>query len=435
MAHHPLVILGAGMTGLAAGMASGAPIYEAGFFPGGICSSYGIRPGEVEKRFNCLSDNCVYRFELGGGHWIFGGDPAVVAAIRHVAPVNSYERRSSVWIPSKGVRTPYPIQNHLKSLGTQIAAKALSEMISSSSFAVRTLEEWLHRSFGPTLTDLFFGPFHNLYTAGLWTEIAPQDEYKSPVCLEHVLRGTLGDVPAVGYNTSFLYPKSGLNSLARGFAAQCEIHYEKKAVSIDIPAHAIHFSDGSCVTYDRLISTLPLNRMLEMADMESRYTADPFTSVLVLNIGACRGASCPYDHWIYLPESCSGFHRIGFYSNVDPMFLPAAVRSTGNRVSIYVERSFRGGEKPDKSAVDKYKLAVVEELQKWRIIDEVEVLDSTWIDVAYTWSWPRSQWKQWAFQALQTCDVYMVGRYARWSFQGIADSIRDGLIAGAALKI
>ena len=32
-------ILGAGMTGLAAGYASGLPVYEAAPFPGGICSS------------------------------------------------------------------------------------------------------------------------------------------------------------------------------------------------------------------------------------------------------------------------------------------------------------------------------------------------------------------------------------------------------------
>jgi hypothetical protein len=28
----------------------------------------------------------------------------------------------------------------------------------------------------------------------------------------------------------------------------------------------------------------------------------------------------------------------------------------------------------------------------------------------------------------------MVGRYARWVFQGIADSIRDGLLVGASFR-
>ena len=34
------IILGAGMTGLAAGLASGASIFDAADHPGGICSSY-----------------------------------------------------------------------------------------------------------------------------------------------------------------------------------------------------------------------------------------------------------------------------------------------------------------------------------------------------------------------------------------------------------
>jgi hypothetical protein len=30
--------------------------------------------------------------------------------------------------------------------------------------------------------------------------------------------------------------------------------------------------------------------------------------------------------------------------------------------------------------------------------------------------------------------ITQVGRYATWSFQGIADSIRDGRLAGAAVR-
>jgi hypothetical protein len=37
----------------------------------------------------------------------------------------------------------------------------------------------------------------------------------------------------------------------------------------------------------------------------------------VLNIGGVRGAKCPLDHWLYLPASRAGFHRVGFCSNVD----------------------------------------------------------------------------------------------------------------------
>ena len=44
-----LAVLGAGVSGLAVGMVSGAPVYEATDGPGGLCSSYYVRPDGSEK--------------------------------------------------------------------------------------------------------------------------------------------------------------------------------------------------------------------------------------------------------------------------------------------------------------------------------------------------------------------------------------------------
>ena len=47
---------------------------------------------------------------------------------------------------------------------------------------------------------------------------------------------------------------------------------------------------------------------------------------------------------------------------------------------------------------------------------------------------PLTQWRTQAMKALEAHDIYPIGRYARWVFQGIADSIRDGLFVGASIK-
>ena len=86
------------------------------------------------------------------------------------------------------------------------------------------------------------------------------------------------------------------------------------------------------------------------------------------------------------------------------------------------------------SLIRQYIGNVVAELQEWQFIDALEVCDPTWVEVAYTWSYPDSCWKDQALQALETYGIYQVGRYGRWAFQGIADSIRDGFILGASLK-
>jgi protoporphyrinogen oxidase len=432
---HNLIVLGGGMTGLGVGL-SGLPVYEAAETPGGICSSYYVKPEEGARLAGSPVDESAYRFEIGGGHWIFGANSAILRLIRSYSSVRSYARLSSVWFPDKALRVPYPIQNHLGHLGSELASRCLREIAEANSAGRRahTLGDWLRQSFGRTLCDLFFGPFHELYTAGLWERIAPQDAYKSPISLGQVIEGAIGSAPAVGYNTTFIYPTDGLNTLAQRMAGACDIHYGKRAVRIDPEAKEVHFADGSAARYATLVSTLPLNRTISMAGLRVSSAPDPSPSVLVLNIGAVKGASCPDDHWLYVPSTRSGFHRVGFYSNVDSSFLPKRCRKSGDRVSIYVERAYPEGQAPDDAEVSSYGREVVRELQDWGWIGKVEVLDPTWIEVAYTWSWAGSSWKQEAIAVLEARDIIPVGRYARWVFQGIADSIRDGLTVGAAIQ-
>ena len=329
---------------------------------------------------------------------------------------------------------PYPLQNHLGYLSKEVRTTALVEMLTAPKSQFRTMEEWLVQSFGPTLTDAFFGPFHEFYTAGLWKRIAPQDPYKSPVDAALVIRGASEATPPVGYNTSYIYPQEGLNALAQGMAEGCDIHYGKRVMRVDIKAETVLFEDGTQVRYESLLSTLPLNKMVEMTGLEAGGRTRPLHFRAGFEYWAVRGAKCPGDHWIYLPGSRAGFHRVGFYSNVDVSFLPRSSRASNNRVSIYVERAYLGGQKPSPEAVAEYSEATVRELQEWGFIEDAEVVDPTWIDVAYTWSWPGSKWRAAALKALEEHDIIMVGRYGRWIFQGIADSIRDGLFVGASAQ-
>jgi protoporphyrinogen oxidase len=399
-----------------------------------ICSSYYIRPNNSDRLGTAPKDGEAYRFEIGGGHWIFGGDPVLTRFLRSLTPINSYPRVSSVFFPERNLYVPYPLQNHLSYLPQKIRVKALTEMLTGPKGNPRTMADSLRQNFGETLTELFFGPFHELYTAGLWTRIAPQDGYKTPVDATLAIRGASERTPPVGYNATFLYPEQGLNTLSLRLVDQCDIRYNKRVVRVDVQAKTLAFEDGSSVSYGSLISTLPLNKMLASAGLNLQDDADPYSSVLVLNVGAIRGPKCPLDHWIYLPKTNAGFHRVGFYDNVDSSFLPRSSQGSTARVSIYVERAYPGGQKPNDQDIQAYADAVVRELQDWGFIREAEAVDPTWIDVAYTWSWPGSKWRAQALNQLEASDIVMMGRYAKWSFQGIADSIRDGLYVGAASR-
>lgn len=412
------LILGGGISGLAAGLSTGWPVFEAENKPGGICSSYSIDG---------------YRFEIGGGHWIFGADDASLSFIKRFTHLKDYVRHSSVYFNKENLAVPYPIQNNLRFLDKSITTRVLKEISNASHNSFSTMKEWLEAQFGLTLCKLFFYPFHDLYTANLYEKIAPQEAHKSPVDTKLVMQGAKNDTPSVGYNKTFVYPKEGLNSLTQRMAKGCNIHYGKRVVKIDAKEKKVYFFDKSIISYNQLISTLPLNKMMEMARLSVDQEPNPYISVLVLNIGAERGNKCPEEHWLYTSHSRSGFYRIGFYSNVNTFFLPTSLRNSNNHVSLYVERAYKGGQKPSKQEIKAYIDSVVNELKEWGFIMEVEVLDLTWIDVAYTWSWPGSTWKEKAIKTLEKHHIYQKGRYGRWKFQGIADSIKEGYFAEKAI--
>ncbi|MGH9297678.1 MAG: protoporphyrinogen/coproporphyrinogen oxidase [Acidimicrobiales bacterium] len=431
-----LAVIGAGVTGLAAGMASGAPVYEQSDGPGGICRSYYMVPGDHRRHAHAPADDDGYRFEVGGGHWIFGADPSMLLWLEQLAPHGRYERRAVVRFGELGITVPYPLQNHYHELGPAITEAVATDSLRETIPLARenTLHEWLELSFGKTLCDVFFFPFHDRYAAGLSDVVAAEDSYKSPAILVPGAPVPSGSPKKVGYNAEFSYPNGGLDGLVGAMAAGCDVSYNKKLTRIDCEDKRLEFADGTEESFGTVLSTLPLDEAVRLAGLEVDEPPDPSTSVLVLNIGAVRAELCPDAHWQYEPDSRSGFHRIGFYSNVDPSFLPASHRRRADKVSLYVERAFRTGAQMPPGEVSEYTTSVLGELRARRYIGDVDVVDPSFVHVAYTWRRPGSHWREQAIAALASKGVLQVGRYGSWQFQGIADSIRDGLAIGERAK-
>jgi protoporphyrinogen oxidase len=273
------------------------------------------------------------------------------------------------------------------------------------------MEEWMLWSprIGPTLMEIFFGPFHKAYTAGLYTKIAPQDPHKTPSTNK-------------GYNVSFLYPDPDLRSLTTPLTKSVQLNTRVK--EIDLDAKWVTVNNDESFGYDELLCTLPLNDVVRMTGLDAGVP-DPHTSVLVTNVGAKRGPNCPHHHWLYIPGE--QFHRVGFYSNIEPSFAPAP-----DRVSIYVEQAYYG--RPDPMEMLRHSSDAVTRLKDWGWIEGVDTISPTFVPVAYTWKWPGSTWREDAIQALEDKGVHMMGRYGRWQFQGIMESIKEGLLGGVVYK-
>lgn len=362
------LILGAGVTGLAAGFKTGFPILEATDKPGGICRSYNVGN---------------FRFERGGGHWCFGPD-YIMSFIEKYSHVQRYERKSGVYFNQI---IPAPIQNYF----------SMEEPVN-----VGSMKSWLREKFGNELCRIFFYDFNAKYTDGLYDEIIQDDPKKSP------------KPNSKCYNDHFCYPCQGLDHFVDRLAKESNIRYGQEVVKINLDKRVLTLRSGECEPYDRLISTMPLNKLMQIAGCHDFIL--PYTSVLVLNIGARKGHNCPKEHWLYIPGDVP-FFRVGFYSNVDKSFAP------DGRVSIYVERAVRPGKTMEPNM---YRLEVVRKLIEWGWIHDVETFSVDEIEVAYTWLTQDSEREEY-LSFLKKHGIESIGRYGKWKFQGIAESIEDGL--------
>ncbi len=358
------------MTGLSAAIKTKAPIYESSDKCGGICKSY-VKEG--------------FHFSVGGGHWLFGEGKGL-DYISSQVDLNKYERRASVFVNKF---FDYPIQTYVKK-----PCMAHPD----------TLKHWLIQSFGPELFNMFHGPFNEKYTAGMYEKVVQTDQYKSP------------PAGGKGFCSYFYDPTRGLDDLVEKMAAQCHITYKRQVVRVHTDRKRVEFNDGGFKEYDKLISTIPLNSLVRMCGKEVNL---PFTSALVINIGAVPGKLCPTDHWVYVPFCKSGFYRVGFYSNV------SADKSPDGKVSLSVEMAFLPENKPNREHLEKICFDVIEELQDWGWIGEVIVCDPTWVACAYTWEYNKGD-AQKEIEWLKSKDIISTGRYGSWRFCGMKESIEMG---------
>ena len=375
------LILGAGVTGLSAGIKTGYPIYEASNHSGGICRSY---------------NKDGFEFSTGGGHWLFGRGQGL-DFIKTLVPLKEYERKAGVYYNHT---FPYPFQT--------TASKELEEL--HGDWQPQTLKESLVTKFGKEQCNIFFHPFNEKYTAGLYDRVIQDEDYKSP------------PAGGKGFCSTFCDPVNGLSDLVDKMASKCEgINYNTKAIGIRANDKVLMIQDKDGVKhqvqYKKLISTIPLNKLLWLCGQQDEAKRLPYTSVLVINIGAEPDINTPEEHWLYIPFCGSGFYRVGFYSNVDSNNAPKGM------VSLSVELAFLPGQDIN---IEEKTAQIITELQSWRWIGQVHVTDPTIVRCAYTWLYNRED-RDNALAWLKEHDIYSIGRYGKWKFQGMTDSIKDGL--------
>src|SRR3989442_1685925 len=158
--------------------------------------------------------------------------------------------------------------------------------------------EWAERSCGGGIARHFLLP----YNAKLWRADLDDIEcgwvsWSIPrPTLREILDGAFGaTVRGLGYNPTFLYPRrGGISVLPEALALRgLEVKLNETVVAVDARARAVHLAGGQVVRYEKLVSTIPLDRLLQIArglSSDLPRIGERLRAVRVLNLslGAAR---------------------------------------------------------------------------------------------------------------------------------------------------
>ena len=136
-----------------------------------------------------------------------------------------------------------------------------------------------------------------------------------------------------GPNATFRFPaRDGTGGIWKAVAKTLPAErfaFNKSVVRIEGNNTTAQFSDGTSISYRSLISTMPLDELVEIvADAENLTKTSReliFSSTHVIGVGV-RGTLPPRigdKCWLYFPEDDSPFYRATVFSNYSPYNCPA----------------------------------------------------------------------------------------------------------------
>jgi len=319
-----IVIIGAGPTGLGAGYRlqelgyQDWTILEASDHVGGLATSF--------------TDTDGFTWDIGG-HVMFSHYPYYDRLVDRLMgeDYTTLQREAWVWMENRFI--PYPFQNNIRDLDPQTVYDCLVGAIRAGRQAGTTppanFREWVHATMGDGIADHFMIP----YNFKVWATPAELMNYVwigervSVVDAEALLRNVLFEQPDKqwGPNSTFRYPlHGGTGFLYEGMRKYVADHLELNCpVSrVDPVAKQVITADGRTFRYDVLLSTMPLNLLvdqLETAPAEvTRAAGDlAWSGSHIVGIGIDR----PVDsdkNWVYFPEADVPFYRVTYLSNYSP---------------------------------------------------------------------------------------------------------------------
>jgi protoporphyrinogen oxidase len=416
-----IVILGAGPTGLGAayrlqelGYENWA-LYEKNDYIGGLSASFKDERGftwdigghiifSVLDRFNSLVDTLL-------------GDKVV-----------SHVRESWVWLLDTFIR--YPFQNNIHFLPKEACYECVMGLIENLRQPIsdpHNFRDWIIKIFGSGIAKYFMLP----YNRKVWA-IDPTlmdfnwiAERVSVVDVGQVLKNLIYQESdhAWGPNNYFTFPLfGGTGGLFDAFKPyiKSNLFLEHEYSHVDSNKKEIYFGNNHSDTYDILISTIPVNILVQgikdtPAQIAQANKKIVWTSCFVIGIGIEK--PCPSKkNWMYFPQNDSPFYRVTYLSNYSPNMTPDKDRY----FSFLAETSYSSFKKVSRDTIVEETITGLINSKLLSRKDCDRIVSTYCIDAPYSLPVPflgRDDVMTTIQDFLQPKDIFSRGRFGAWKYE------------------
>ena len=325
-----VLIIGAGPAGLGAAHR----LSELGF-DNYLLAEAAPHAGGLSSSF---TDSLGFTWDIGG-HVLFSHYEYFDRLMDALLPDLWLSHQREAWIWMKDRFIPYPFQHNIRHLPEADLRECLQGLERAAAerahAAPRNFEEWMLASFGSGIARQFLLP----YNAKVWAYPARElsfhwiGERVAQVDLERIARNIREQRDDCGWgpNSTFRFPRrGGTGEIWRRLAARLpreNVVYGKPMERLESATRTVRFADGSREKYDVLISTAPLDWLVQHSDLDELADAaaelkHSATNVVGIGLKGAVPAHLREKCWLYFPEPEIPFYRATVFSRYSPFNVP-----------------------------------------------------------------------------------------------------------------
>lgn len=420
-----IVIIGAGLTGLSAAYHleqlghQNIAIFEQEASVGGLTRSFSKDGFTFDYTGHFLHSNNAYFSDF-------------LEKVFATGELQAIERVARIFINNTFMS--YPFQTNVTQLSKELFCECVEGFIKRPrlSQTPKNFKQWLLTAFGKGMCKHFFYPYNKkILSYPPHKAMAEQGGRFVPNTSLSDILSPLQDTSTknVGYNTHFLYPhRGGIQSFSTNITKKLltKPRTNTTIAHIDPYKKILHLADGSTEPYDMLISTMPLDSLLQKTSFGSNSNLSHQAKNLVCNtvINLNIGVNRPFitaNHWMYFPEKKYSFYRLGCWSAISQSLAPAQTSSLYAEISALYPTEKELARKITRTRRDALSLFGISPNEI--CIEKTLILKHAY--VIYD-AWRKTNLPPLLETLKSTFNIHSVGRFGAWKYSSMQEAILDG---------